>query len=118
MRVVHTEAALSNAVIMTRNEAQVAFGNPVVYAEKYLENPRHIEFQLLIDEQGNAVHLGERDCSMQRRHQKFSRKPRPRAFRKHCGIKLVSVVRKLAVESNIGAWVHLNFFLKTMNFIL
>ena len=71
MRVVHTEAALSNAVIMTRNEAQAAFGNPVVYAEKYLENPRHIEFQLLIDEHGNAVHLGERDCSMQRRHQKI-----------------------------------------------
>ena len=71
MRVVHTEAALSNAVIMTRNEAQAAFGNPVVYAEKFLENPRHIEFQLLIDEHGNAVHLGERDCSMQRRHQKI-----------------------------------------------
>jgi len=71
MRVVHTEAALPNAVVMTRNEAQSAFGNPVVYAEKYLENPRHIEFQLLIDEQGNAVHLGERDCSMQRRHQKI-----------------------------------------------
>ena len=71
MRVVHTEAALSNAVIMTRNEAQAAFGNPVVYAEKFLENPRHIEFQLLIDEHGNAVHLGERDCSLQRRHQKI-----------------------------------------------
>ncbi len=71
MRVVHTEAALSNAVIMTRNEAQAAFGNPVVYAEKYLECPRHIEFQLLIDEHGNGVHLGERDCSMQRRHQKI-----------------------------------------------
>ncbi|MCC8996383.1 MAG: acetyl-CoA carboxylase biotin carboxylase subunit [Nitrosomonas sp.] len=71
MRVVHTEAALSNAVIMTRNEAQAAFGNPVVYAEKFLENPRHIEFQLLIDEHGNAIHLGERDCSLQRRHQKI-----------------------------------------------
>ncbi|GKS68615.1 biotin carboxylase /acetyl-CoA carboxylase carboxyltransferase subunit alpha [Nitrosomonas sp. PY1] len=71
MRVVHTEAALSNAVVMTRNEAQAAFGNPVVYAEKFLENPRHIEFQLLIDEHGNAVHLGERDCSLQRRHQKI-----------------------------------------------
>lgn len=71
MRVVHTEAALSNAVIMTRNEAQAAFGNPVVYAEKFLEKPRHIEFQLLIDEHGNGVHLGERDCSMQRRHQKI-----------------------------------------------
>ena len=71
MRVVHTEAALPNAMVMTRNEAQAAFGNPVVYAEKYLENPRHIEFQLLIDEQGNALHLGERDCSLQRRHQKI-----------------------------------------------
>lgn len=71
MRVVYTEAALSNAVITTRNEAQAAFGNPVVYAEKYLENPRHIEFQILADEYGNVVHLGERDCSMQRRHQKI-----------------------------------------------
>lgn len=71
MRVVYTEAALSNAVITTRNEAQAAFGNPVVYAEKYLENPRHIEFQMLADEYGNVVHLGERDCSMQRRHQKI-----------------------------------------------
>lgn len=71
MRVVHTEAALSNAVITTRNEAQTAFGNPTVYAEKYLENPRHIEIQVLVDEYGNAVHLGERDCSIQRRHQKI-----------------------------------------------
>ena len=71
MRVVHTEAALLNAVTMTRSEAQAAFGNPMVYAEKYLENPRHIEIQVLADEHGNAVHLGERDCSMQRRHQKI-----------------------------------------------
>ncbi|MGH8685300.1 MAG: acetyl-CoA carboxylase biotin carboxylase subunit [Nitrosospira sp.] len=71
MRVVHTEAALSNAVMITRNEAQAAFGNPTVYAEKFLENPRHIEFQILVDEHRNAIHLGERDCSMQRRHQKI-----------------------------------------------
>lgn len=71
MRVVHTEAALSNAIITTRNEAQTAFGNPTIYAEKYLENPRHIEFQVLVDSYGNAIHLGERDCSMQRRHQKI-----------------------------------------------
>jgi len=69
--VVHTEAALLNAVSMTQNEAQSAFGNPMVYIEKYLENPRHIEIQVLADEHGNAVHLGERDCSMQRRHQKI-----------------------------------------------
>ncbi|HKO87037.1 MAG TPA: acetyl-CoA carboxylase biotin carboxylase subunit [Burkholderiales bacterium] len=70
MRVVHTEAALVNAVALTRNEAQVAFGNPVVYMEKYLENPRHIEIQILADAHRNVVYLGERDCSMQRRHQK------------------------------------------------
>ena len=70
MRVVHTEAALLNAVTTTRAEAQAAFSNPVVYMEKFLENPRHVEIQVLADQHGNAVYLGERDCSMQRRHQK------------------------------------------------
>jgi acetyl-CoA carboxylase biotin carboxylase subunit len=70
MRVVHTEAALLNAVNVTRGEAQAAFGNPTVYLEKFLENPRHIEIQVLADEHNNAIYLGERDCSMQRRHQK------------------------------------------------
>jgi acetyl-CoA carboxylase biotin carboxylase subunit len=70
MRVVHTEAALVNAVNLTRAEAQAAFGNPMVYMEKFLENPRHIEIQVLADEHRNALYLGERDCSMQRRHQK------------------------------------------------
>ncbi|MFP3873185.1 MAG: acetyl-CoA carboxylase biotin carboxylase subunit [Thiohalophilus sp.] len=70
MRVVHSEAALLNAISMTRAEAGGAFGNDMVYMEKFLENPRHIEFQVLADEHGNAIHLGERDCSMQRRHQK------------------------------------------------
>ncbi len=70
MRVVHTEAALINAVTMTRTEAGAAFGNPSVYMEKFLENPRHIEIQILADQHGNVVYLGERDCSMQRRHQK------------------------------------------------
>ena len=71
MRVVHTEAALINAVQMTRSEAGAAFGNPAVYMEKFLENPRHIEIQILADTYRNAVWLGERDCSMQRRHQKI-----------------------------------------------
>jgi len=70
MRVVHSEASLHNAILLTRSEAGAAFGNDQVYMEKYLENPRHIEFQVLADTQGNAIHLGERDCSMQRRHQK------------------------------------------------
>jgi acetyl-CoA carboxylase biotin carboxylase subunit len=70
MRVVHTEAALSSAISLTRAEAGAAFGNDTVYAEKYLDHPRHVEVQVLADGDGDAVHLGERDCSMQRRHQK------------------------------------------------
>jgi acetyl-CoA carboxylase biotin carboxylase subunit len=71
MRVVHTEAALPAAVTLTKSEAQAAFGNPMVYMEKFLANPRHIEIQVLADAHRNAVWLGERDCSMQRRHQKI-----------------------------------------------
>jgi acetyl-CoA carboxylase, biotin carboxylase subunit len=71
MRVVHSEATLHSAIALTRAEALSAFSNDQVYMEKFLENPRHIEFQVLADEHGNAIHLGERDCSMQRRHQKI-----------------------------------------------
>ncbi len=70
MRVVHAEASLLSAISLTKTEAQNSFGNDMVYMEKYLENPRHIEFQVLADKHGSAIHLGERDCSMQRRHQK------------------------------------------------
>ena len=70
MRVVHTEAALLHAVQTTKAEAGAAFGNPEVYLEKFLQNPRHIEIQILADNFRNAVYLYERDCSMQRRHQK------------------------------------------------
>jgi acetyl-CoA carboxylase, biotin carboxylase subunit len=70
MRVVHTEGSLLNSIALTRNEARQAFANDALYMEKYLEHPRHVEFQVLADTQGNAVCLGERDCSMQRRHQK------------------------------------------------
>src|SRR5690554_5780451 len=70
MRVVHTEAALLHAVQTTKTEAGAAFNNPAVYMEKFLQNPRHIEIQVLADKHKNAVYLGERDCSMQRRHQK------------------------------------------------
>ena len=70
MRVVRSVDELEESIAMTRNEAGTAFGNPMVYMEKYLEKPRHIEFQVVCDEHGNAIHLGERDCSMQRRHQK------------------------------------------------
>jgi acetyl-CoA carboxylase biotin carboxylase subunit len=70
MRVVRSEDELVSSIAMTKNEAGAAFGNDMVYMEKFLENPRHIEIQVLADGQGNAIHLGERDCSMQRRHQK------------------------------------------------
>ena len=70
MRVVHEESELLQSVQMTQTEAGAAFGNPVVYMEKYLTNPRHIEIQVLADQHGHAIYLGERDCSMQRRHQK------------------------------------------------
>ncbi|MEJ2128206.1 MAG: acetyl-CoA carboxylase biotin carboxylase subunit [Woeseiaceae bacterium] len=70
MRVVHAEASLAAAITVTKAEARAAFGNDTVYMEKFLERPRHIEIQVICDTHGNAVHLGERDCSMQRRHQK------------------------------------------------
>jgi acetyl-CoA carboxylase biotin carboxylase subunit len=71
MRVVHSEAALLNAISMTRAEAGAAFNNDMVYMEKYLDHPRHIEIQILGDTHGNCIHLGDRDCSIQRRHQKI-----------------------------------------------
>src|SRR5690606_3641969 len=70
MRVVHAEPQLLSAVSLTRGEAQAAFGDSRVYLEKFLETPRHVEIQVLADGQGNAIHLGDRDCSLQRRHQK------------------------------------------------
>jgi acetyl-CoA carboxylase biotin carboxylase subunit len=70
MRVVHSDASLASSITVTKAEARAAFGNDVVYMEKFLEKPRHVEVQVLADNHGNAIHLAERDCSMQRRHQK------------------------------------------------
>ncbi|MDQ7076044.1 MAG: acetyl-CoA carboxylase biotin carboxylase subunit [Gammaproteobacteria bacterium] len=70
MRVVHSEGSLLNSIALTKSEAAAAFNNDIVYMEKFLEHPRHVEFQVLSDQHGNAIHLCERDCSMQRRHQK------------------------------------------------
>lgn len=71
MRVAHTQVALSTALSTAASEAEKAFGNSGVYIEKYIENPKHVEVQILADEHGNVIHLGERDCSVQRRHQKL-----------------------------------------------
>jgi acetyl-CoA carboxylase biotin carboxylase subunit len=99
MRVVHTEAALVNAVQMTKAEAGAAFNNPAVYMEKFLQNPRHIEIQILADKHRNAVYLGERDCSMQRRHQKvIEEAPAPGVPRKlieRIGERCVAAVKKI-----------------------
>ena len=99
MRVVHTEAALVNAVQMTKAEAGAAFGNPAVYMEKFLQNPRHIEIQIMADKFKNAVYLGERDCSMQRRHQKvIEEAPAPGIARKlieRIGERCVAACKKI-----------------------
>src|SRR5881275_1725099 len=100
MRVVHTEAALVNSVTMTKAEAQAAFGNPAVYMEKYLEHPRHVEIQVLADAHKNVVYLGERDCSLQRRHQKVIEEAPapdlPAKLREKMGERCVEASRKIA----------------------
>src|SRR5690606_37104870 len=99
MRGVHPEAALLNAASMTRAGAQAAFGNPVVYLEEVLETPRHIEFQVLADGFRNAVHLFERDCSLQRRHQKVMEEAPapdlPVKLRDRIGERCVEACRKI-----------------------
>ena len=99
MRVVHNEAALIHAVQTTKAEAGAAFGNPAVYMEKFLQNPRHIEIQILADNYTNAIYLGERDCSMQRRHQKvIEEAPAPgiaRKFIERIGERCVAACKKM-----------------------
>ena len=122
MRVVHTEAALKSAISVTRAEAQAAFGNPTVYLEKYLENPRHIEVQVLADTHKNVIYLGERDCSMQRRHQKIMEEaPAPditAKLRARIGERCVEACRKIGYRG-AGTFEYLyeegEFFFIEMN---
>jgi acetyl-CoA carboxylase biotin carboxylase subunit len=117
MRVVHTEAALVNAVQMTKAEAGAAFGNPAVYMEKFLQNPRHIEIQILADKHKNAVYLGERDCSMQRRHQKvIEEAPAPGIPRKLIE-RSVSAALRPAKRSVTAARARSNFCTRTASSI-
>jgi acetyl-CoA carboxylase biotin carboxylase subunit len=103
MRVVHNAAALLHSINVTRSEALAAFGNDQVYMEKFLEKPRHIEFQVLADHHGNVIHLGERDCSMQRRHQKvIEEAPAPGitdAQRTRMGERVVEACRAVGYRS-------------------
>jgi len=103
MRVVHSEASLISAITVTQAEARAAFDNDVVYMEKFLEYPRHVEVQVLADSHGNAVHLGERDCSMQRRHQKvIEEAPAPGITpeqRSHIGERCVRACQEISYRS-------------------
>jgi len=122
MRVVHTEASLLNAVAMTKAEAGKAFGNDTLYMEKYLAQPRHVEFQVLADRHGNAIHLGERDCSVQRRHQKLVEEaPAPGIspeLRREMGERCAEAARKIGY-TGLGTYEFLyedgEFFFIEMN---
>ena len=103
MRVVHSDASLTSAITVTQAEARAAFDNDVVYMEKFLEHPRHVEVQVLADNHGNAIHLGERDCSMQRRHQKvIEEAPAPGITpeqRAHIGERCVRACQEIGYRS-------------------
>lgn len=122
MRVVRSDDELESSIAMTQSEAGTAFGNPIVYMEKYLEKPRHIEFQVICDEHGNAIHLGERDCSMQRRHQKVVEEaPAPgidEATRNEMGQRCVDACKRLGYRG-AGTFEFLyedgNFYFIEMN---
>ncbi len=101
MRVVHSEASLINSIHVTQAEAKAAFGNDVVYMEKFLQNPRHVEVQVLADGQGNAIHLYDRDCSMQRRHQKVVEEA-PAPF-------IDEAARAKVLQSCIDACIEINY---------
>ena len=122
MRVVNSEAALKNAISLTKSEAATTFGNDMVYMEKFLQHPRHIEVQVLADEHGNVIHLGERDCSMQRRHQKvIEEAPAPgitEEIRNKIGASCVEACKRIAYRG-AGTYEFLyeggNFYFIEMN---
>jgi len=123
MKVVHSPASLANAFAAARSEAQAGFGNPEVYIEKFCERPRHVEIQIMADKHGNVIHLGERDCSIQRRHQKLIEEaPCPvlsPALRKKMGECAVAAAKAVGYTS-VGTMEFLldkdhNFYFMEMN---
>ncbi|OED43224.1 acetyl-CoA carboxylase biotin carboxylase subunit [Endozoicomonas sp. (ex Bugula neritina AB1)] len=98
MRVVHCEEDLLDSISLTKSEAKAAFNNDVVYLEKFLQNPRHVEFQVLSDGQGNAIHLGDRDCSLQRRHQKVIEEAPAPGIDEHARATVASACTRACIE--------------------
>lgn len=117
MKVVHSEQEFSIALKTTRSEAKAAFGDDAVYIEKYLEKPRHIEIQVIGDGAGNAIHLGERDCSLQRRHQKYGKKLHHLRLMKLKEKKLVVLLQMPVLNLDIVELVLSNFFMKMVSSI-
>jgi len=122
MKIVNSEASLRNAISLTRSEAASSFNDDTIYMEKYLEKPRHVEIQVLADDHGNAIYLGERDCSMQRRHQKIIEEaPAPHIrdkVRKKIGEQCAEACRKIGYRG-AGTFEFLyeneNFYFIEMN---
>lgn len=118
MRLIHSEAQLKHEFTMAQGEAQKAFGNPEMYLEKFIVRPRHIEVQILADSFGNAVSLGERDCSLQRYHQKVMEEA-PSAIDHKTRYEMLSTARRAAKALNFWALERSSFYmLAPVNFIL
>ncbi len=115
MRVVRSDAELAQSISMTKAEAKAAFSNDMVYMEKYTENPRHIEIQVLADGQGNAIYLAERDCSMQRRHQKVVEEAPAPGITRNCVATSANAALKRVSTSAIAAQAPLSSCLKTVS---
>jgi acetyl-CoA carboxylase biotin carboxylase subunit len=123
MRVAHTDVSLANALLTARSEAKAAFGNPEVYIEKYLEEPRHVEFQIIADKYGNCISLGERDCSVQRKHQKLIEESPSPIMTPEMRATMAAMVVKGAQAANYHTTgtieflvdKHLNFYFMEMN---
>lgn len=117
MRVVRNDEDLEEAIAMTKAEAKAAFNNDMVYMEKFLENPRHVEIQVMADGQGHAVYLAERDCSMQRRHQKVVEEALHRVSLRRCAKASANAVPKPVSISATVVPVPLSSCLKTASSI-